>query len=136
MLEQSDADVLQYEVIDDVLRDRLAELDDDTLDLAATFGLSTLKEQLALLIEPAASGRRSTSGSVETTDEPAKVGELLATWKQHLTIATPSARTVQRSPTNAPIAELLRTAWPRIEPTEARCFAKPRQRLLRIAAAA
>ena len=50
VLDQGDADVLQVEVIDDVLRERLAELDEQTLDLAAAFGLSRLKQQVAVLL--------------------------------------------------------------------------------------
>ena len=34
------------DVIDDVLRDRLAEKDSATLDLAAAYGLSRLKQQV------------------------------------------------------------------------------------------
>ena len=43
VLDQADADVLQYEVIDDVLRDRLTALDADTLDLATAFGLAPVE---------------------------------------------------------------------------------------------
>ena len=50
VLDQGDADVLQFDVIDDVLREQLAELDDDTLDLAAAFGLAQLKQQIAALL--------------------------------------------------------------------------------------
>lgn len=47
VLDQADANVLQYQVIDDVLRERLAALDENALDLAAAFGLATLKQQIA-----------------------------------------------------------------------------------------
>ena len=57
VLEQSEADVLQYEVIDDVLRSHLADQEPDTLDLAATFGLANLKQQLALLLNQPLRGR-------------------------------------------------------------------------------
>src|SRR6185436_19610414 len=50
VLDQADADVLQYDVIDDVLRRELAGLDDATLDLAAAFGLAQLKQQIAELL--------------------------------------------------------------------------------------
>ncbi len=50
VLDQADADVLQFEVIDDVLRHELGELDDATLDLAATYSLRQLKEQIAELL--------------------------------------------------------------------------------------
>jgi ATP-dependent helicase/nuclease subunit A len=50
VLDQGDADVLQFHVIDDVLREQLTALDAETLDLAAAFGLSRLKQQIALLL--------------------------------------------------------------------------------------
>src|ERR1700704_1699275 len=50
VLDQADADVLQYDVIDDVLRRELADLDETTLDLASAFGLQHLKDQVAELL--------------------------------------------------------------------------------------
>jgi ATP-dependent helicase/nuclease subunit A len=50
VLDSSDADVLQYDVIDDVLREQLSALDGDTLDLAAACGLGRLKQQAAVLL--------------------------------------------------------------------------------------
>ncbi len=50
VLDQTEADLLQYDAIDDVLRYQLAELDCDTLDLAAAFGLARLKQQIAALL--------------------------------------------------------------------------------------
>ena len=50
VLEQSDADVLRYDVIDDVLRERLENLDETTLTLADAFGLARLKLQIATLL--------------------------------------------------------------------------------------
>src|SRR5262249_37447733 len=50
VLDQADADVLQYEVIDDVLRAQLAELDEACLDLASAYGLERLKQQIAELL--------------------------------------------------------------------------------------
>ncbi|MEX0586428.1 MAG: UvrD-helicase domain-containing protein, partial [Pirellulales bacterium] len=50
VLDQSDADVLQYDVIDDVLRELLDKLDDDTLDLAGAYDLRRVKEQVAELL--------------------------------------------------------------------------------------
>ena len=47
VLEEGEADVLRLSVMDDVLRARLESQDDDTLDLAAAFGLSRLKDQFA-----------------------------------------------------------------------------------------
>ena len=51
VLEQGAADVLVSEVIDDVLRARLAALDRTTMELAASSGLSKLKEQLRDLLK-------------------------------------------------------------------------------------
>jgi len=51
VLEQGTADVLESAVIDDVLRTRLAELDPTTMDLAASAGLSKLKDQLRDLVK-------------------------------------------------------------------------------------
>jgi ATP-dependent helicase/nuclease subunit A len=51
VLDQGAADVLQSQVIDDVLRDLLADRDEDTLTLASAFGLSKLKMQIRELIE-------------------------------------------------------------------------------------
>jgi ATP-dependent helicase/nuclease subunit A len=50
VIDQSDADVLQLDVIDDVLRTNLARLDPETLDLASAYGLSRLKQQISALI--------------------------------------------------------------------------------------
>lgn len=50
VLEQGTADVLVSAVIDDVLRERLAALDPPTMELAASFGLSRLKDQLRELL--------------------------------------------------------------------------------------
>jgi ATP-dependent helicase/nuclease subunit A len=81
VLEQGAADVLRLGVMDDVLRRRLDLKDDDTLDLAATFTLARLKEQVAALI-----GRRHEPAFkhwlAETDDElAAKTEKLVATWK-------------------------------------------------------
>ncbi len=51
VLDQGDADVLLYEMIDDTLRRQLVGLDDETLDLAAVFGLAQLKQQIAAMLE-------------------------------------------------------------------------------------
>jgi ATP-dependent helicase/nuclease subunit A len=51
VLDQGAADVLVSQVIDDVLRARLAAQDDDVLDLAASYGLATLKSQLGELLK-------------------------------------------------------------------------------------
>lgn len=52
VLEQANAEVLLLEVLDDVLRQRLAAGDNDTLDLAAEFGtLAKLKQRISLLVD-------------------------------------------------------------------------------------
>jgi ATP-dependent helicase/nuclease subunit A len=81
VLEQGEADVLRLNVMDDVLRNRLDQRDDDTLDLAATFTLARLKDQLATLI-----GRRHepafANWLAETDDDFAvNTDEMIAAWK-------------------------------------------------------
>ncbi|HEY2414620.1 MAG TPA: UvrD-helicase domain-containing protein, partial [Pirellulaceae bacterium] len=51
VLDQGASDVLQSQVIDDVLRNQLADRDEDTLTLASAFGLAKLKSQIRELIE-------------------------------------------------------------------------------------
>src|SRR5436190_436234 len=52
VLEQAEADLLLQETMDDVLRQRLAEQDSDTMDLAAEFRqLAQLKDRIALLVD-------------------------------------------------------------------------------------
>jgi ATP-dependent helicase/nuclease subunit A len=51
VLDQGDADVLLYEMIDDTLRRQLVALDDETLDLAAVYGLGQLKQQIAAMLD-------------------------------------------------------------------------------------
>src|SRR5262245_6862797 len=104
VLEQSEADVLQSEVIDDVLRARFAELDPGTLDLAATFGLTKLKQQLTLLMnhrhQPAFN-----EWLVVKEDEAATAEELIAAWKmRHDRDAF--RLSVQEIADKAPIAEM------------------------------
>jgi ATP-dependent helicase/nuclease subunit A len=50
VLDQGEADVVQSEAIDDLLRERLASQDELTINLAATFGLARLKQHLAALL--------------------------------------------------------------------------------------
>lgn len=50
VLDQSDAQVLQLEVIDDELRQQLSDLNPKCLELAATYGLARLKQQISALI--------------------------------------------------------------------------------------
>jgi ATP-dependent helicase/nuclease subunit A len=51
VLDAADADVLVSNVLDDVLRERLADQHDNTLELAATYGLGRLKQQLHELLK-------------------------------------------------------------------------------------
>jgi ATP-dependent helicase/nuclease subunit A len=106
VLEQSEADVLQYQVIDDVLRARLAAQDDDTLDLAATFGLSKLKQQLALLLNQR--HQASFDKWLATPDEQAaKASEMLTEWKARYD-RDGFRISVREIADKAPIAELRR----------------------------
>ncbi|MCI0491344.1 MAG: UvrD-helicase domain-containing protein, partial [Planctomycetes bacterium] len=50
VLEQGAADVLLSETIDDVLREKLAAQDNDTLELASEYGLARVKNQIAELL--------------------------------------------------------------------------------------
>ena len=83
VLEQGEADVLRHEVIDDVLRKRLAMHDADTLDLAAEFRqLAQLKRRIELLLDqrhrPAFDRWLGTS----EVEQRAKAEEMVAAWKQ------------------------------------------------------
>lgn len=51
MLDQGEATVLQSDIVDDVLREKLADHDETTLELATSFGLGTLKTQLVSLMD-------------------------------------------------------------------------------------
>jgi ATP-dependent helicase/nuclease subunit A len=85
VLDQADADVLQYDVIDDVLRTDLAKLDETTLDLAAACGLARLKDQVAELL----SHRHEPAFHTWQTATP---DEVLANWRDwHATHALPNA---------------------------------------------
>jgi ATP-dependent helicase/nuclease subunit A len=100
VLDQPDADVLQYDVIDDVLREELTKLDEATLDLAAAFGLARLKEQVAELLshrhEPAFQ-----------TWQTATADDVIANWRDwHATYALPNA--VAEIGTSASISALIR----------------------------
>ena len=75
VLDQVGADVLQYEVIDDVLRDRLSDLDLDTLNVAAAYGLGQLKQQIAALL-----GRRHDPCFDKWS--AASADEVVAAWRE------------------------------------------------------
>jgi ATP-dependent helicase/nuclease subunit A len=98
VLDQGEADLLQYETIDDVLRDQLAQLDADTLDLAAACGLARLKQQIAALL----TGRRDASFQRWIDKSPA---DLLGAWQMfHEEKAFPLA--VRSIADEAPIDEV------------------------------
>src|SRR3954468_16409777 len=100
VLDQTEADVLQYDVTDDVLREQLENLDSDTLDLAAGFGLQRLKEQIAALL----SHRHDEAFRTWLTETPER---LLANWEAwHHKYAVPNA--VAEIAAVAPIEGLIR----------------------------
>src|SRR3954463_10077599 len=85
VLDQIEADVLQYDVLDDVLREQLEQLDPDTLDLAAAYGLGRLKEQIAELL----SRRHDDAFAAWLTASPER---LVASWENwHHKYAIPNA---------------------------------------------
>ena len=100
VLDQADADVLQFEVIDDVLRHELADLDDATLDLAATYSLRQLKEQIAELLS-----HRHSNAFKDFQDKTPE--DLVARWRAwHATHAIPNA--IAEISAAAPIAAIIR----------------------------
>jgi ATP-dependent helicase/nuclease subunit A len=124
VLEQSAADVLVSEVIDDVLRARLAELDPTTLELAASSGLSKLKDQLRELL----------SFRHETAFEEwgnATVDEVVAAWQLcHETEALPAALAeLASSPDLRVIVELLQSVTP---PPKKASFVEAKAQLLEL----
>jgi len=85
VLEQAEADVLESEVIDDVLRRQLTDLKPETLNLAAALGLSQLKEQIRELL-----ARRHSRAFTDWHGRSA--AELAAVWKEtHERVALPNA---------------------------------------------
>src|SRR5262245_25785389 len=110
VLDQPDADVLQFDVIDDVLREELARLDDATLDLAAAFGLARLKEQVAELLS------RRHEPAFQTWQN-ATPDDLVAKWRDwHATYALPNA--VAEIAAVAPIGALIRLLEPLAVPSK------------------
>jgi ATP-dependent helicase/nuclease subunit A len=100
VMDQSEADVLQFDVIDDVLREQLSQLDENTLDLASNFGLQYLKQQITELL-----GHRydESFGRWQT----ATANELIAKWSEwHTVYGVPNA--VAEIASAAPIGELFR----------------------------
>src|SRR4051794_21678551 len=100
VLDQADADVLQYDVIDDVLRRELSDLDEATLDLASAYGLQHLKEQVAQLLGHC-------HESAFQTWQNATPDDMIAKWRQwHATHAVPDA--VAEIAVTAPIETMIR----------------------------
>ncbi|MEX2306351.1 MAG: UvrD-helicase domain-containing protein [Pirellulales bacterium] len=100
VMDQADADVLQSEVIDDVLRERLAELDDLPLELAAAYGLARLKQQIAALVH-----RRHDPAFPKWL--AATPEETLARWREwHKREAIPNA--IREIAAEAPIDDVMR----------------------------
>ncbi len=122
VVEQGAADVLVSQVLDDVLRARLAELDPTTLELAASFGLSQLKDQLRDLVnfrhEPA----------FEKWHE-ATADEVVAAWQEcHENEALPAALAeLASSPDVRTIVELLHSVTP---PAKKASFVEAKAQLL------
>src|SRR3954453_12293342 len=99
VLDQTEADVLQYDVIDDVLRQQLETLDANTLDLAAAYGLGRLKEQISELL-----GHRHDEAFQSWLD--ATPDTLLANWQAwHRENAIPNA--AMEIAAAAPIEQLI-----------------------------
>jgi ATP-dependent helicase/nuclease subunit A len=107
VLDQGEADVLVSEMIDDVLRGRLAAGDDDVLDLAAECGLAQLKQQLRELLKYRHEGHFSEWSS-------ASPEAVLAAWQTcHATDAFPAAvAELAQLPVIGEIAGLLATVDP------------------------
>jgi ATP-dependent helicase/nuclease subunit A len=127
VLEEGEADVLRFNVMDDVLRARLASKDDDALDLAAAFGLGRLKEQIAALIgrrhEPAF--RQWLAATPEEMAE--KSARMFDTWKG-LHEGESLANCVRKIASKAAIDEIL-DLLQSVEPTKP-LFQEARQNLL------
>ena len=110
VLEPGEADMLLQEVLDDILRERLAKHDADTLDLAAEFGrLSQLKDRVATLVEqrhrPAFA--RWCADPHEGTSEAALAQEMVAAWKTRYD-RDASHFAVQNVVEQAPLADMQR----------------------------
>lgn len=107
VLEQGAADVLESEVLDDVLRARLSERDATTMTLAAAFGLSRLKEQLAELVK-----HRHDDAFHDWQSKSAE--EVVATWQGvHERVAVPNALAELAAQPEVPrILDLLHTVTP------------------------
>ena len=95
-------------MIDDVLRDQLAERDEDTLELAADFGLSKLKSQIRELAE-----HRRDPAFADWLDKTPD--DAVAAWQTCFRSASPSQPPSPRSPQppqSRIICELLNAVTP------------------------
>lgn len=122
VLEQAAADVLQSEVIDDVLRRKLADLEPKTLNLTAVLGLSQLKEQTRELL-----AKRHTPAFRMWHGKSAD--DLVTAWKEtHEYVALPNALAeLAATPEVRVITELLLS----ISPVK-RSFVDARAKLLEL----
>jgi ATP-dependent helicase/nuclease subunit A len=107
VLEQGEADVLTSQVIDDVLRDRLAALDAPTMQLAAVSGLSRLKTHLRELLKY----RHENAFEAWSEKSPA---EIVAAWQTCFdTEALPAAmRDLAESSCVAQVVDILENTTP------------------------
>ena len=107
VLDQNDANVLQYDVIDDVLRELLDKLDADTLDLATAFGLGRVKEQIGELL----GNRHSAAFQKWLAATPEGI---VAAWREwHEQLAFPNAvAELGSSPLVSAILSLLQNVTP------------------------
>jgi ATP-dependent helicase/nuclease subunit A len=121
VMEQGEADVLMSETLDDVLRERLAAGDEDTLNLAAALGLSSLKTQLRAVL-----AARHEPHFRTWCD--ANADQLVAKWKEfHEREAFPAAVAgLAELPEVDEILRLLRD----MEPPSKKSFADARAELL------
>ncbi len=104
VLDQGDADVLQYNAIDDVLREQLEKLDSETLDLAAAYGLGRLKQQIAALLNQ----RHKPHFDTWLNSPPEELVERWRDW--HDREALPNA--LREIAAQAPIGEMLQLLKP------------------------
>ena len=123
VLDQGDADVLQFDVIDDVLREQLAELDDDTLDLAAAYGLRAAQSSKSPRCSATATTRRFTSWLDATPDERGR--QLARVARRRSVPATPSREIAAAAPIDE-LLELLRIVDVQREESQASSKPGPR----------
>lgn len=116
VLEQAQAEMLQYEAIDDELRDRLTSQDEATIELVVEFGLDRLRRMVATLL-----GRRQDVAWQEW--QSVTPDALVARWQVHwreVTLPKLLAKIVQ-SPCAQSVLELVNGHSPRHAAMELRC---------------